>query len=70
LKHIIDEIEVAYTIAIWDHGFGDRIDTNSQFYVFIVGTPDNFYDFVEVLNSVSTKAEWRMRIDFLNTINF
>ena len=70
LQHIIDEIEVAFTIATWDHGFGDRIDQNSQFYVFVVGTPDNFYDFVEALNEVSTKAEWKIRIDFFNKINF
>jgi hypothetical protein len=70
LKHIIDEIEVAYIIATGDHGFGDRIDTNSQFYVFVIWTPDNFYNFVESLNSISTKAEWRIRIDFFNTINF
>ncbi len=70
LKHIIDEIEVAYTIATWDHGFGEKIDENSQFYVFIVWTPDNFYDFVEALNEVSVKAKWKIRIDFFNTINF
>jgi len=70
LKHIIDEINVAYTIATWDHWFGDRIDQNSQFYVFIVGTPDNFYEFVEELNKVITKTEGRVRIDFFNKIDF
>jgi hypothetical protein len=70
LKHIIDEIEVAYTIATWDHGFGDRIDQNNQFFIFVIWTPDNFYDFVEALNNVVNKAEWKIRIDFFNTINF
>ena len=70
LKHIIDEIEVWYTIATWEHWFGSRIDENSQFYVFVIWTPDNFYDFVDWLNKITTKAEWRIRIDFFNTINF
>jgi hypothetical protein len=70
LKHIIDEIEVAYTIATWDHGFGDRIDQNNQFFIFVIWTPDNFYDFVEALNKIINKAEWKIRIDFFNTINF
>ena len=70
LKHIIDEISVAYQIATWEHGFGEKIDQNSQFYVFVVWTPDNFYNFVEELNKVTTKAQWKIRIDFFNKINF
>jgi len=70
LKHIIDEIEVWYTIATWEHWFWSRIDANSQFYVFVIWTPDNFYEFVEWLNKISTKVEWKIRIDFFNKINF
>ncbi|MDQ7023857.1 MAG: hypothetical protein Q9M97_10340 [Candidatus Gracilibacteria bacterium] len=43
LKHIIDEIEVAYTVSTGEDLFGDRINENSQFYIFVVGTPDNFF---------------------------
>jgi len=70
LMHIIDEIEVAYTIATGSHWFGDRIDPNNQFYIFIVWTPDNFYKFVEELNKIIINSEWNIRIDFFNKINF
>jgi len=70
LKHIIEEIEVAYKISTWDYLFGDKIDSTNQFYIFVVWTPDNFYKFVEELNKIITQSEWKIRIDFFNKINF
>jgi len=70
LKHVIDEIEVAYIISTSDHSFWDLITQVTPFYVFIVGTPDNFYDFTVALNKLVSKAEGKIRIDFFNTINF